>query len=409
MNDRRIPTIQTPEDEYPAPALGSETVNPAPETEFSTPDPSQEFDQTSGITEETTERGFKRLRKIRKLMYGAAAIALGFVLLSPDHSEEPDAVPTEATATAAIAATAEPLAPTPAGETAAAVPVTPVPTPVSTDTPAPEPVVKEPEAEALFFSFSSEYHAWVILSNTETVQSVTAELREKNLDETVESYTWEKGDPAIEAGVLRIPVLDSSSLYFSHMDYYSNNRLEPELEMEVTVRYALPDSGEEETIDLKVQPAYEEGVYARYWGSGSFAREEGYPDSFEVGTYDKSESWRFVVGRPELVTEPGIFSVSVEYGGRNVTEEECRTVVKEPDQTLLELGFESEPNTVLLIPRPDWMPDSGTLTLKITQYLEHYGCTLTKTLKIDYSGQIDDAVYGTVVDTEIGGMEGRGR
>ena len=269
--------------------------------------------------------------------------------------------------------------------------------------------MKEPEAEALFFSFSSEYHAWVILSNTETVQSVTAELREKNLDETVESYTWEKGDPAIEAGVLRIPVLDSSSLYFSHMDYYSNNRLEPELEMEVTVRYALPDSGEEETIDLKVQPAYEEGVYARYWGSGSFAREEGYPDSFEVGTYDKSESWRFVVGRSELVTEPGIFSISAEYGGRNVTEEECRTVVKEPDQTLLELGFESEPNAVLLIPRPDWMPDSGTLTLKITQYLEHYGCTLTKTLKIDYSGQIDDAVYGTVVDTEIGGMEGRGR
>ena len=408
MDDRRIPTIQTPEDEYPAPSSGRETVNPSPETEFSTPDPSQEFDQTSGTTEETKERGFKRLRRIRKLMYGAAAIALGFVLLAPDQAEEPDAVPSEAPA-ATAEATAEPPVPTPAEKTATAVPVTPALTPVSADTPSPEPVFREPEVDTLFFSFSSEYHAWVVLSNTESIQSVTAELREKNLDERVESFTWEKGDPAIGAGVLRIPVFDSSSLYFSHMDYYSNNRLEPELEMDVTVRYALPNSGVEETIELKDEPAYEEGVYARYWGNGSFAREEGYPDCFEVGTYDKSENWRFVIGMPELVTEPGVFSVSAECGGRNVTEEECRTEVKKPDPALVELGFDSEPNAVLLIPRPDWMPEKGTLTLKITQYLEHYGCTLTKTLEIDYSGQIDDAVYGTVVDTEIGGMEGRNR
>lgn len=409
MDDRRIPTIQTPEDEFPAPSSGRETVNPAPETEFSTPDPSQEFDQTSGTSEETKERGFKRLRRIRKLMYGAAAIALGFVLLAPDRSEEPDAARSEATAAANAEAILEAPVPTPADETAAAVPVTPAPTSVPTDTHSPEPVLKEPEAEALFFNFSSEYHAWVVLTNTESIQSVTAELREKNLDELVGSYTWEQGDPAIGAGVLRIPVFDSNGLYFSHMDYYSNNQLEPELEMEVTVQYALSDSGAEETIGLKVEPAYEEGVYARYWGSGSFAREEGYPDCFEVGTYDKSENWRFVIGRPELVTEPGVFSISAECDGRNVTEEECRTEIKEPDPALAELGFDSEPNVVLLIPRPDWMPEKGTLSLKITQYLEHYGCALTKTLEIDYSGQIDDVVYGTVVDTEVGGMEGKNR
>ncbi len=70
MEDRRFPTIETPQDEYPAPAQESETVNPAPEKEFSTPDPLQEFDQTSGITEERKkESAFKRLRRIRKLMY----------------------------------------------------------------------------------------------------------------------------------------------------------------------------------------------------------------------------------------------------------------------------------------------------------------------------------------------------
>ena len=109
------------------------------------------------------------------------------------------------------------------------------------------------------------------------------------------------------------------------------------------------------------------------------------------------------------MTEPGVFSISAECDGRNVTEEECRTEIKEPDPALAELGFDSEPNVVLLIPRPDWMPEKGTLSLKITQYLEHYGCALTKTLEIDYSGQIDDVVYGTVVDTEVGGMEGKNR
>lgn len=403
MSDRSYPTIQTPEDEFHAPDNGRETVNPAPEMEFSTPDVSQEFDQTSGVTEETKkESAFKRLNKIRRLVYGAAAIALGFVMLTPNESGKTEDVPSVTQAVAKADDEARPSASPAAAAPASEAPVTPAPTPVPTDTPVPEPVWKKPDAKAVFFSFSSEYHAWVLLSNPESVRSVTVELFERNLDELMESYSWEEGDPAIQSGILKIPAFDVAEFYFSHMDYYMNNNLEPEPEMEVAVLYQSQDSGQEESIHLSAEPAPEEGLYARYWGTGSFARENGYPDSFEVGTYDKSEDWRFVIDRPDLVTEPGIFSVRAEYGGRKVTEAECSTETKAPDPDLVALGLESEPNVILVIKRPDWMPEQGTLTLRITQYLAHYGCTLTKTLEIDFSDQIDDAAYGKVLDTEIG-------
>ena len=403
MSDRRDPTIQVPEDEYPAHVQGCETVNPAPETEFSTPDASQEFDQTGGTAEEKTESAFKRLRKIRKLLYGAAAVALGFVLLSPDRSGAPEPAPAETVPAAASAVhTAAP------GPAAAAIPVaadavTPAPAAVPDDTPVPEPAWAEPEVEPVFISFSSEFHAWLNLSHTEAVRSVTAEIRERNLDEQILSRTWEEGDPAIGTGVLLVPDFDAGELFFSHMDFYMDSNLEPEPEMRVTVRYTASDGVTEESIDLTVLPVPEEGVYARYWGNGPSAGDNGYPDSFEVGTYSKAESWRFVIDGPDLVTEPGIFSVSAECGGRKVTEAECRTETVEPDPEILALGFDSQPNVILLIPRPDWMPENGSLDLKITQYLEHYGRTLTKTLRIDFSGQTDETAYGIVTGIEIGG------
>ena len=401
MEDRRFPTIETPQDEYPAPAQGSETVNPAPEKEFSTPDPLQEFDQTSGITEERKkESAFKRLRRIRKLMYGAAAIALGFVLLTPKQSgkagpseTDPAAVPSDTAVmpntTAAAVLTAEATR-------------TPAPTPVPADTPVPEPAWNEPKIDPIFIGFSSEFYAWIKLIHPEAVRSVTAEMRERNLDEQIASYTWEEGDPAIETGLLDIPAFYGGDFYFAHMDYYSKNNLEPEPEMRVTVRYTASDGVTEESINLTAQPAPEEGVFARYWGNGPSARNNGYPDSFEVGTYSESDSWRFVIDRPDLVTEPGIFSVSAECGGRKVTEAECRIETVEPDPEILALGFNSKPNVILLIPRPDWMPESGTLTMKITQYLGYYGRTLTKTLQIDFSDRTEDNEMGTVVGIEIG-------
>ena len=406
MNDRRIPTIHTPEEEYPVPPPGSETVNPAPETEFSTPDTSQEFDQSGGITEEAEDKSSGRLKKIRRLLYGAAAIALGFVLLTPEQNKNTGEDLSETAGLTVAESTAPPAVP--AGEAALPTerPATPVPTPVPSDTPVFVP--EKPEANAVFVQFSSEFHGFVYLSHVETVRSVTAELWERNLEELVQSNTWEEGDPAISAGVLQIPVFDEGSLYFNHMDYYSSSRIEPEIEMKVCFRYALSDGGPEESIELTEQAAPEEGVYARYWGSGSFAREEGYPDCFEIGTYSESESRRFVIDRPDLVTEPGVISVSAECGGRKVAEAECRTEIRQPDPELQALGFDSEPKTILLIPRADWMQDSGTLTVTITQYLEHYGCTLTKTLEIGFSGQIDDASYGTLIHAEIGGLPGGG-
>ncbi len=396
MDDRRFPTIETAQDEYPAPAQGSETVNPALEKEFSTPDPSQEFDQTSGITEEKTESVFKRLRKIRKLMYGAAAIALGFVLLAPKQSGEAD--PPE---TAPADVTAMPYTTAVAVLTAEAI-ITPVPTPIPTDTPVPAPVWMEPKIDPIFIGFSSEFYAWIKLIHPEAVRSVTAEMRERNLDEQISSYTWEEGDPAIETGLLEIPAFNGGDFYFAHMDYYMRNNLEPEPEMRVTVRYTASDGVTEESVGLTVQPAPEEGVFARYWGNGPSARDNGYPDSFEVGTYSESDSWRFVIDRPDLVTEPGIFSVSAACGGRKVTEAECRIQTVEPDPELLALGFNSKPTVILLIPRPDWMPESGTLTMKITQYLEYFGRPLTKTIRIDFSDRTEDNEMGNVVGIEIG-------
>ena len=348
--------------EYPPIPEDQEFHPPRAEAEFSPPG-------------STAEGGAPRRRRRRWLSLAAAA------LLSVTLYAHRVPAPTEIAASPPPSPTVEPtLSPTPSP----APEVTPSPTPVPTPSPTPEPVSRVPELTVNFFCFSHEHHGRVALRNTDALHSAQILVREKALDLTVYEHFLE--DEEVAEGVFELPTLSTGDVFMEHMQEYDERGAWPEFELTVNLWYEGED-GAEEQLTQTVDADFELGFGLSYW---NFDWDEQRPqDSFIVIPYEQIEGIRYVINDPEAVTDPLTVSVDISCNGRHAAPEEFETILYRDEYELYDPETDQYVPTVsytnqLLLRRPDWMPEHGTVKFTLTQYLASTGERWIKEQEIEY-------------------------
>ena len=311
-------------------------------------------------------------RRRRRWLYLAAAALLS-VTLYAHRVPTPPAVE----ATPAPVPTVEPT-PTP-------VPTpTPTPTPEPTPTPTPEPVSRVPELTVNFFCFSHEHHGRVVLRNTEALHSAQILVREKTLDLTVYEHFLDERE--IAEGVFELPTLSTGDVFMEHMEEYDERGAWPEFELTVNLWYEGENGGEEQ-LTQTVDADFELGFGLSYW---DYDWDEQRPqDSFIVIPYEEIEGIRYVINDPDAVTDPLTVSVDISFGSRHAAPEEYEAILYRDAYDLYDPETGEYVPTVsytnqLLLRRPDWMPEHGTVKFMLTQYLASTGELWTTEREVEY-------------------------
>ncbi len=366
MYDKNIQEVTQPLAEYTP--VGEEYPAPAPEYPRA-----QAVDHSASGPDK---------RRLLRFLLGAVLVSGMLLLPRLDHSRAPASPAVVPVTTAAPAPTPKP-AEVPAAQTTE----TPTAQPEATAAPAstPEPVVLTPVVQPLFYNFSHEHLGSVRLENTESLRGVVVTVRETELDQTVFEHELDSGE--ISRGLYELPVLSTGDVYMDNMAAYDQTNAWPSFEMKVEYRYENA-GGDEEIKELVLEPQHETGFGASYWGPGYTWDEQLPPDSFIITPWDEADDIRYVFDSPDSVTDYKTVYVDVEYNGRHVLPEEYETILKKDEYFLMDDVDFSTPLTSytseLIIRRPDWMPESGTLHITIVSKLISTGELYTRTIDLDY-------------------------
>ncbi len=232
-----------------------------------------------------------------------------------------------------------------------------------------------------FIGFSTRKQGKITLHNTKDVTGVTAELREPILGLTVAEYTLTAEE--IAAGSFTIPETESGDLYMAHMDEYDATYSFPEeLELHVTVRYNSAEG--EKTLKYTVKDSPEQGWSMSYWPDDEPETEFTWPGCFRFASFESTVPISFVVDEPDKVktaADGNVISVSLSIDGRKVLPEECRLEEELKDDPLAELyGVPAEQKyyAYLILKRPDWAPEHGTIHMTVVQELSEGGIWTTE-------------------------------
>ena len=336
--------------EYSAPP-GSDYVNPPEDAEFTPPG--------GGRAEGPAQTG--RKRRLRPLLYGAAALVLLVLLFgrTPQLAPSPAVTPSVTDAG-------------PGGQPAS----TPAPTPEPAADPTPEPLGRESLIETDFFCFSHEHHARIRLSNTAALHAVHVSVRETELDLPV--YEHELSEAEIAEGAFELPVLSTGDVYMENMDAYDSANAWPAFEMTVEARFENEAGDGEDTLTLLVEPAFEMGLGMSYMRPDYTWSEYIPPDSFYFSPWEETTDIRYVINDPDAVRDPLSFSVDLSWKGRHASPEEYEEVVEKNEYIYVDREAGTETPVVsytkhLVLRRPDWLPEEGTLHVHIVQYLASTG------------------------------------
>ena len=352
-------------------ALPPEEIPPGPEY---TPE---------GLTQ--PEEPAPKRRKLRFLLYAAFALVYLGLLFKPGGAKAQEPSPGTQPAPPAVTAAPEPSA-EPTAE--------PAPTP--TAEPMPEPVGNEPGIRLEFFAFSHEHHGRVYLSHTDAVHSVEVQVRETVLDLT--AYDHFLSEEEIAAGRFELPAVSTGDLYMEHMAEYEAagtpipgtdyvSAAWPQFELVVTAWYESEDGGGEDMLTLTAEADFELGVGMSYWKYDWDDQRE--PESFIVIPWEEIEELSYVIDDPAAVTSPLVVSVDISYNGRHAAPEEYETVLYREEYSVLDsetgeyvptVGYTSQ----LVLHRPDWMPERGTVHVVLVQRLASTGELWTREYDYDY-------------------------
>ncbi len=161
-----------------------------------------------------------------------------------------------------------------------------------------------------------------------------------------------------------------------HMDEYNAaNTFPEELEMHVKVRY---DSAEgEQVLEYSMKDSPEQGWSIRYWPDDEPEEDGVYPGCFRFSTYESLYPVSVVVNAPDQVKttpEKIVLSVSFSIDGRVIPPEDCRITeeeMKDPLAEYLDPGTEAQTffYARVLVKRPEWAPEHGTLHMTVVQQL----------------------------------------
>ena len=108
-----------------------------------------------------------------------------------------------------------------------------------------------------------------------------------------------------------------------------------------------------------------------------------------IRPWEEIEELRYVIDDPAAVTDPTVISVDISYNGRHAAPEEYETVLYREEYSILNsetgeyvptVGYTSQ----LLLRRPDWMPERGTVHVVLVQRLASTGELWTQEFDCDY-------------------------
>ena len=378
--------LLSPPEEYGAPAEEAEYRPPDPGAEHSPPpgedypqpEPEQEHTPPGQRAESAPERP-RRKRRLRRLLFSAAAVVLTGLMFSGSTTAPPSPVVRPVETPPAVTA-----APAPAPEETAALPETPVPTPE----PAPEstPLGKKPVIQVAFFHFSHEHHGQIDLSNTGALHSVRITVRDKTLDQPF--YEYYLSEEEIGSGSFELPMLSTSTAYMNNMDAYEANGGWPEFEMTVDAWYENETGDGEDRLTIIRDPDDELGFGFNYMRPTATWSEDIPPDSFYVTPWEETDQLRYVVNDPDAVKDPLAVSVDVSYKGQHVPADAFEAVMRKDEYTIVYADGSEEPHvgytSVLVLRRPDWIPEEGTVHVVIVQYLASTGQQWVWEIDLDY-------------------------
>lgn len=363
--DRKNDVFAPPPEEL---RLPEELPVPAPEL---TPPP-EEF-PPPGIAVAGEEEGGRR-RRLRRCFRLAAAAALVLLLgsrISPSESvpfvpDGPSPISTEA--------------PSPAE--------TPEATPEPTPEPTPE---QDPSCEIIFFSFSHAHQTFLQFQRPEAFREVDIEIWEPILDIPVAEYSL--GPEEIASGELSLPMLSTGDIWEEHRDEYNALDAWPStLELRASLRYETAAGEVSETRTLTA--AHELGWSVSYWPEDYTESTWVYPGCFVFSTYESDVPIKLVVNDPDAV-EPLVLSATLSIDGREIPADSFRFKQIEEEVTFRHADGTEEPGILyyafLIVQKPDWAPESGTVHATVVQFLE--GCERVWTSEADYRYTPEGMVY----------------
>ena len=361
----------------PAPAL--EDPRPAG-TDFEPPDSSLEFTPPGLGGGDDLPPNRRRYKWKRLLLVAAGCLLLATARLIPSADHKPLLPRTPLTSSAPAAS----IAPQPSSEPAPE--LTPEPT---AD---PVPISKVPVITADFFCFSHEHHARVRMDNIGSLHSVQVTVRDKILDKQV--YDYFLTDDEIASGVFELPVLSTGDFYMENMQAYDEISAWPEFEMTVSARYENETGDGEDSLTITREADFELGFGLSYMRSDSNWSEVIPSDSFYIQPWEEIDELHYVINDPEAVRDPLTISVDLSWNGRHVEPEEYEELLEKSEYNIIDpdtgestphVGYTSE----LVLRRPAWMPEEGTVHVCIVQYLASTGEQWVREYDFDYPQRYD--------------------
>lgn len=374
------------EAEFYPPDTESE-FSPPPRPDYANPDPDREFDPPGrGSGDAPPSR--RARRKGKRLLFALAACVLVIATWPASSASRGSHSPGAPLVPSAPAATQPSSNPGAAPETDAA----PTPKPVAVPTPEPTPLSKVPVITADFFCFSHEHHARVHMDNIGALHSVQVTVRDKVLDKQV--YDYSLTDDEIASGVFELPVLSTGDFYMENMQAYDEISAWPEFEMTVSARYENETGDGEDSLTITREADFELGFGLSYMRSDSNWSEVIPSDSFYIQPWEEIDELHYVINDPEAVRDPLTISVDLSWNGRHVEPEEYEELLEKSEYNIIDpdtgestphVGYTSE----LVLRRPAWMPEEGTVHVCIVQYLASTGEQWVREYDFDYPQRYD--------------------
>lgn len=368
-----------PQTEFRLPDARAEDSAP-PGTDFRNPDEAMEFHPPGSDRGEEGPSSLRK-RRLRKLLYGVAALVMLGLLYGTGRT-----VPSETAVTSPAG---------PAQGSVSDLSQTPYTSssdiPLPTAVPTPEPLGKKPVIDVDFFFFSHEHYALVHMSNTDALHSVRVRVVEKELEKTVYEHYLEESE--IASGLFEMPMLSTGDYYMENMAALDAANAWPAFELTLDAWYENEAGDGEDSLTITLEPEFELGFGVSYMRPDQTWSEAVPPDSFYVVPWEEIEDIRYVINDPASVTDPMTVSVDLSFNGRHAAPEEYEEVVEVDEYNLVDSSGVSSPHVgytkELVLRRPDWMPEEGTLHVHIVQYLASTGKQWVRDYDIEYPQRYD--------------------
>lgn len=252
--------------------------------------------------------------------------------------------------------------PSPATDPSAVTEAPPETVPATTQ-PIPAPA---PDADAILVQFSSRIEGLLRFSRPQDIRSVSVTLWDTCLDRAETEYEIPTNE--IKNGQYQIPAFDLGDIYLAHRSEYDEAQSFPEIELRLDVDYTY--AGKEELIQKTFLPKQEQGWGIQYYSQTLEANEYTFPGCFVLRTYSAGEKTEIVTDENQSLL-PWQLRLTVQLDGRTLSPESYQVQLLEnesyrTDENGEEVFAGMWYQTVVIIPRPEDLPETGDYIARFT-------------------------------------------